>query len=82
MDRTVAMARIKAIIEDQNDTVVAAATDRIEIDSLTILLILTFAQNTLGISLETEKLDFDNFESLATIEDAVFSGRYLVDTPN
>lgn len=81
MDKAAAMERIKAIIEEQNAITIAAEADGIEVDSLTILLIFTYARETLGISLDSDKLDFDNFASLATIEDTVFSGRYLVDLP-
>ncbi|MBP5857428.1 hypothetical protein KAJ83_10450 [Marivibrio halodurans] len=78
IDRRTAMARVKALIEDQNRIVIDAPEDSLEIDSFTIILIITYAEESLGIRLDIDRLDFENFESLERIEDALFSGDYSV----
>lgn len=78
IDRRSAMARVKTLIEDQNRIVIDAPEDPLEIDSFTIILIITYAEESLGIRLDIDKLDFENFESLERIEGALFSGDYTV----
>jgi acyl carrier protein len=77
MDRKDAMATIKSLIEDQNDITIADPRAVLDIDSFTIIVIITYAQEHLDITLDLEKLDFEDFESLARIEETLFSGRFL-----
>ena len=72
MDRQQAMAEIVRLIEEQNRITVSGRDEKLEIDSFTIILILTFADQKLGIDVDTTSLDFDDFSTLARIEQTVF----------
>ena len=79
MERNTVIQDLKKIIEEQNNIVVESREQELAIDSFTIILILTLAQEKLEMELDLEKLDFENFENLAAIEDVLFSGNYLVE---
>ena len=66
-------AAVRRIIEEQNRIEISAPDAPLEIDSFTIILIITYAEESLGVRLDLNKLDFDNFESLELIEETLFS---------
>ena len=71
MERTEIAEKIKTLIEERNDIVVAGPDDPLDIDSFTMMLIITFVDEEFGIRLDLDKLDFDEFKSLNKFVDVV-----------
>ena len=64
-------AKLKTLIEEHNETSIASADEELDIDSFTMMLIITFVKEDLGVELDMNTLDFDAFKSLNTFADLV-----------
>jgi acyl carrier protein len=64
-------SKLKALIEEQAETTIASADQELDIDSFTMMLIITFVKEDLGVALDMNTLDFDAFKSLNTFADLV-----------
>jgi acyl carrier protein len=71
MDRTEIVDKLKRLIEEQDEIEIADADKKLDIDSYTMMLVITFVQDDMGIQLDMDKLDFDAFTSLNTFADLV-----------
>ncbi len=64
-------AKLKTLIEEHNETSIASADEELDIDSFTMMLIITFVKEDLDVELDMNTLDFDAFKSLNTFADLV-----------
>ena len=64
-------AKLKTLIEEHNETSIASADEELDIDSFTMMLIITFVKEDLGVEMDMNTLDFDAFKSLNTFADLV-----------
>jgi len=71
MDRAEIVDKLKRLIEEQDEIEIADADKKLDIDSYTMMLVITFVQDDMGIQLDMDKLDFDAFTSLNTFADLV-----------
>ena len=71
MDRAEIVDKLKRLIEEQDEIKIADAGKELDIDSYTMMLVITFVQEEMGVQLDMDKLDFDAFKSLNTFTDLV-----------
>ena len=64
--------KLKALIEEQNDTTIESFDAELDIDSFTMLLVITFVKEEMGVEIEMDDLDFDAFTSLNTFAELVY----------
>ena len=69
--------KLKALIEEQTETAIASADQELDIDSFTMMLLITFVKEDLGVELDMNSLDFDAFKSLNTFADLVLKSEVL-----
>ncbi len=55
---------LKTLIEDQNDIKIAGFDQQRDIDSFTMMLMITYVGSEFGVDLDMNELDFDAFLSL------------------
>ena len=70
-------SKLKALIEEQTESTIASADQELDIDSFTMMLIITFVKEDLGVELDMNTLDFDTFKSLNTFADLVLKTEAL-----
>ena len=58
------ITQLKELIEEQTEKKINNNDEDINIDSFTMMLIITFADQKLNIKLDMDTLDFDKFKSL------------------
>ena len=63
--------KLKALIEEQNDITIESFDAELDIDSFTMMLVITFVKEEMGVEIEMDDLDFDAFTSLNTFADLV-----------
>ena len=63
--------KLKALIEEQNDITIESLDAELDIDSFTMMLVITFVKEEMGVEIEMDDLDFDAFTSLNTFADLV-----------
>ncbi len=58
------ITQLKELIEEQTEKRINNNDEDINIDSFTMMLVITFADQKLNIKLDMDTLDFDKFKSL------------------
>ena len=71
MDRPTVVAELKKLIEKEIKSQIASNDEELDIDSFTMMLIITFADLQWGVKLDMDSLDFDAFKSLNTLTDLI-----------
>ena len=71
MDRPNVVAELKKLIEKEIKSQIASTDEELDIDSFTMMLIITFADSQWGVKLDMDSLDFDAFKSLNTLADLI-----------
>lgn len=71
MTRAEMGTRLKAMIEDQKHVTIPSLDARLDLDSFTMMLVITFINSELGVRLDLDKMDFDAFMSLDTLLDLI-----------
>jgi len=71
MDRSEIIAKLKTLIEDHTGTTIDGPDQDLDIDSFTMMLIITYVDQEMGITIDMDSLDFDSFKSLTTFADIV-----------
>jgi acyl carrier protein len=71
MDKTEIIKKLKDFIEKQDNIVIEDANQRLDIDSYTMMLIIMFVDEDIGVQLDMDTLDFDAFLSLDTFASIV-----------
>ena len=62
---------IKNLIEQEREIVIDSDDQKLDIDSFTMTLIISFVNDEMGVVLDMETLDFDAFTSLNTLADLI-----------
>ena len=63
--------QLKTLIEDQTEKKIKDENENIDIDSFTMMLVITFADQKLNVKLDMETLDFDQFKTLSDLADVI-----------
>jgi acyl carrier protein len=73
LDKQEITQKIKKVIEDEREMKIDSADQQLDIDSFTMMLVIMFVKDELGVQLDMEKLDFDAFTSLDSLSDLVLA---------
>mgnify|MGYP001349430301 CR=1 FL=1 len=69
------ITQLKELIEEQTEKKINNNDEDINIDSFTMMLVITFADQKLNIKLDMDKLDFDQFKSLNDLADVIIASK-------
>ena len=75
MEKSEIINQIKKVIEKQMEKEIKSADENIDIDSFTMMLVITFADQELNTKLDMETLDFDKLKSLNDIADIIMKNK-------
>ena len=75
MDKNEIISQLKTLIEDQTEKKIKDENENIDIDSFTMMLVITFADQKLNIKLDMETLDFDQFKTLSDLADVIIKNK-------
>jgi|TARA_B110000967_G_scaffold179698_1_gene195426 acyl carrier protein len=67
--------QLKTLIEDQTEKKIKDENENIDIDSFTMMLVITFADQKLNVKLDMETLDFDQFKTLSDLADVIIKNK-------
>lgn len=73
MNKEEIVRRLKALAEDQMEVVIKSPDETIEIDSFTMMLLVMFAEDEVGVQLDMEVLDFDRPQTLNSFSELILS---------
>ncbi|MED5575486.1 MAG: phosphopantetheine-binding protein [Pseudomonadota bacterium] len=71
MNRSEIVSKLKALIEEEAQIKIESEDQELDIDSFTMMLVITYVKEEFDIELDLDKLDFDIFNSLNTFADLV-----------
>ena len=75
MEKNEVLKELKNLIEGQTEKKIKDENQDIDIDSFTMMLVITFADQKLNIKLDMDKLDFDQFKSLNDLADVIIASK-------
>ena len=75
MQREQVITQLKELIEEQTEKKINSPDENIDIDSFTMMLVITFADQDLNVKLDMDTLDFDKFKSLDDLADIILSNK-------
>ena len=75
MEKSELLKELKNLIEGQTEKKIKDENQDIDIDSFTMMLVITFAHQKLNIKLDMDKLDFDQFKSLNDLADVIIASK-------
>ena len=64
MEKNEIIKQLKELIEGQTEKKIESPDTNIDIDSFTMMLVITFADQSLNVKLDMDTLDFDKYKSL------------------
>ena len=73
MDKAEIVSKLKASIEEEAQLSISSNDEEFDIDSFTMMLVITYVKEEFGIELDLDKLDFDVFNSLNSFADMVLA---------
>ena len=73
MNRETVTEKLKTFMETECKIPIESDDKELDIDSFNMMLIITYVDSDLGITLDMDRLDFDAFTSLNTLTDLVLS---------
>tara|TARA_B100000214_G_scaffold327671_1_gene266352 strand:- start:1678 stop:1917 length:240 start_codon:yes stop_codon:yes gene_type:complete len=73
MNRETVTEKLKTFMETECKIQIESDDKELDIDSFNMMLIITYVDSDLGITLDMDRLDFDAFTSLNTLTDLVLS---------
>ena len=71
MDKREIIEKLKVFIEGEASIVIQDEKQKLDIDSFTMMMVITFVKMELKTELDVDKMDFDNFTSLDLLADLV-----------
>ena len=71
MTRDDIIDRLEDLIEEQIEKKISGPDEQLDIDSFTMMLIITYSEDELGVKLDVDQMDFDAFKSLSVLADLV-----------
>ncbi len=72
-DKTEIAEKLKQLIEEDTQKPIASHDQKLDLDSYTMMLTITFVKEELGVELDMDMLDFDAFTSLNTLAELVLA---------
>ena len=75
MKREQIILKLRKLIEEQTEKKIKSPDENIDIDSFTMMLVITFADQKLNVKLDMETLDFDKFKSLNDLADLILKNK-------
>ena len=75
MEKSEVLKELKNLIEGQTEKKIKDENQDIDIDSFTMMLVITFAHQKLNIKLDMDKLDFDQFKTLNDLADVIIASK-------
>ena len=72
------ITQLKELIEEQTEKRINNNDEDINIDSFTMMLVITFADQKLNIKLDMDTLDFDKFKSLNDLTNLILTNKKKV----
>jgi len=75
MEKTEIISQLKKVIEKQMEKEIKNSDEDIDIDSFTMMLVITFADQELNTKLNMETLDFDKLKSLNDIAEIIIKNK-------
>jgi len=75
MEKNEVVSQLKTLIEDQTEKKIKDENENLDIDSFTMMLVITFAHQKLNIKLDMETLDFDQFKSLNDLATVILKNK-------
>ena len=72
------VTQLKELIEEQTEKRINNNDEDINIDSFTMMLVITFADQKLNIKLDMDTLDFDKFKSLNDLANLILTNKKKV----
>ncbi len=71
MNKTEIADKLKKLIEDDTKQTIADHDQKLDLDSFTMMLTISFVKEDIGVELDMETLDFDAFTSLNTLAELI-----------
>lgn len=71
MEHATLVEKLKKLIEEQDNITIERPDQQLDIDSFTMMLIITFVDEDMGVQLDMDILDFDDFKSLNDLANIV-----------
>ena len=75
MEKSEVLKELKNLIEGQTEKKIKDENQDIDIDSFTMMLVITFADQKLNIKLDMDTLDFDKFKSLNDLVNLILTNK-------
>ena len=78
MNKADVTEKLKKLIQDQDGITIESPDQSLDIDSYTMMLIIMFVEEEMGVQLDMDTLDFDDFLSLNRLADLVIKHKVAV----
>ena len=75
MEKKEIINQLKELIEEQTEKKIKSSDEDIDIDSFTMMLVITFADQKLKVKLDMDTLDFDKFKSLNDLAEIIVKNK-------
>ena len=75
MEKKEIINQLKELIEEQTEKKIKSSDENIDIDSFTMMLVITFADQKLKVKLDMDTLDFDKFKSLNDLAEIIVKNK-------
>ena len=73
MDKSELVKHLKEVIEEQTESVINSDDQELDLDSFTMMLVITAIGDRWNVELDMETLDFDKFNTLNSLAEQVQS---------
>ena len=78
MNKADVTEKLKKLIQDQDGITIESPDQSLDIDSYTMMLIIMIVEEEIGVQLDMDTLDFDDFLSLNRLADLVIKHKVAV----
>jgi|TARA_B100001079_G_scaffold254132_1_gene248664 acyl carrier protein len=75
MEKKIIINQLKELIEEQTEEKINSFDENIDIDSFTMMLVISFADQKLKVKLNMDTLDFDKFKSLNDLANLILENK-------
>ena len=75
MEKNEIIGQLKELIERQTEKKIKNPDENIDIDSFTMMLVITFVDQKLKVKLDMDTLDFDKFKSLNDLANLILTNK-------
>ena len=75
MQKNEIIGQLKDLIERQTEKKIKSPDENIDIDSFTMMLVITFVDQKLKVKLDMDTLDFDKFKSLNDLANLILTNK-------